>query len=109
MAEVQPLQLIPEESKHISANPNGTSNNLSSERADQSSKNPASISPRTHRFDPNFTQKVINATGPKASPRMRTVMASLIQHVHDFARENEITIDEWMAGVEMVNPPSPEP
>jgi catechol 1,2-dioxygenase len=55
------------------------------------------------RFDPNFTQHVIEATGPKASPRMRKVMASLIRHVHDFARENELTVDEWMAGVDMLN------
>ena len=54
------------------------------------------------RFDTHFTQNVINATGPKASPRMRKVMASMIQHIHDFARENEITVEEWMAGVEMV-------
>lgn len=59
--------------------------------------------PQTHRFDPSFTQSVIDATGPKASPRMRKVMASLTRHVHDFARENEITVDEWMAGVEMIN------
>ena len=57
---------------------------------------------KTHRFDPNFTQSVIDATGPKASPRMRQVTSSLIKHIHDFARENEITVDEWMAGVEMV-------
>ena len=55
------------------------------------------------RFDPNFTQKVIDATGPKASPRMRKVITSLIKHVHDFARENEITVDEWMQGVELMN------
>ena len=60
-------------------------------------------SPHTHRFDPNFTQNVINATGPKASPRLRKVMGSLIQHVHDFARENEVTVEEWMAGLEMVH------
>jgi catechol 1,2-dioxygenase len=30
-------------------------------------------------------------------------MGSLIRHIHDFARENELTIDEWMAGVEMIN------
>jgi hypothetical protein len=30
-------------------------------------------------------------------------MSSLIQHVHDFAREVELTIDEWMAGVELIN------
>lgn len=38
-----------------------------------------------------------------ASPRMRKVMASFIRHIHDFARENELTVEEWMAGVEMIN------
>jgi catechol 1,2-dioxygenase len=56
-----------------------------------------------HKFDSNFTKNVINATGPKASPRLRKVMGSLIQHLHDFARENEITVDEWMAAVDMVS------
>lgn len=56
----------------------------------------------TDRYDPNFTQNVISATGPKASPRMRTVVSSLIRHIHDFAREVDLTVDEWMAGVEMV-------
>lgn len=54
-------------------------------------------------YDPTFTDKVIAATGPKTSPRMRQVMASLIRHVHDFARENDITVSEWMQGVEMFN------
>lgn len=55
-----------------------------------------------HKFDPNFTKNVIAATGPKCSPRLRKVMTSLIKHVHDFARENEITVDEWMTGVNFV-------
>ncbi|KAK2630487.1 hypothetical protein QTJ16_001307 [Diplocarpon rosae] len=55
------------------------------------------------RFDPNFTQHVIDSIGPRATPRMRKVMGSLIQHIHDFARENEITVEEWMAGVDMMN------
>ena len=63
---------------------------------------PSRSTPQTHRFDPDFTQSVIDATGSKASPRIRKVMASMIKHIHDFARENEITVDEWMAGVEMV-------
>ncbi|ORY62454.1 hydroxyquinol 1,2-dioxygenase [Pseudomassariella vexata] len=54
-------------------------------------------------YDPEFTDSVISATGPNASPRMRSVMASLIRHVHDFARENDITIDEWMQAVQMIN------
>jgi catechol 1,2-dioxygenase len=55
------------------------------------------------KFDPNFTQNVIDATGPNATPRMRQVMSSLIRHVHDFARENELTVVEWMAGVQLLN------
>lgn len=59
--------------------------------------------PAQHRFDPNFTQQVINATGPKTSPRMREVMTSLITHLHDFAREVELTVDEWSEGVALIN------
>lgn len=54
-------------------------------------------------YDPTFTDSVIAATGPKTTPRMRQVMASLIRHVHDFARENDITVAEWMQGVQMLN------
>lgn len=64
---------------------------------------PAVSGSKPHKFDPNFTQSVINATGPKATPRVRQLTASLIQHLHDFARENELTVDEWMAGVELMN------
>ena len=75
---------------------------------------PLNVVPETHesagganeaapRFDPNFTKSVIDATGPKATPRMRKVMGSLIQHVHDFLRENEVTVEEWLAGVELMN------
>jgi catechol 1,2-dioxygenase len=55
------------------------------------------------RFDPNFTRNVINAMGPKTSPRMREVMTSLTTHLHDFAREIELTVDEWMQGVQLLN------
>lgn len=56
-----------------------------------------------HPYDPTFTDRVVNAMGPKTSPRLRQIMASLIRHVHDFARENELTVDEWMTGVQMIN------
>lgn len=68
--------------------------------------NPAGSSARVNgdsRFDPDFTQHVIDAMGPKTSPRIRQIMTSLIRHVHDFARENELTVDEWMKGVELIN------
>jgi protocatechuate 3,4-dioxygenase beta subunit len=59
--------------------------------------NPAS------KYDPNFTNVVLAATGPKANPRTKFVLHSLIKHVHDFTRETELTIDEWMAGVLFMN------
>jgi len=70
--------------------------------ATNSTGNSSSGGAQKHRFDPNFTQSVIGAIGPKASPRTRQIVSSLIQHVHDFARENELTVDEWMAGVQLV-------
>jgi catechol 1,2-dioxygenase len=57
---------------------------------------------KEHNFNPNFTQAVIDATGPKATPRVKQLTSSLIKHLHDFARENELTVDEWMQGVELV-------
>ena len=57
----------------------------------------------TSRFDPKFTQHVIDTIGPKTSPRNREVLSALIRHLHDFAREIELTVDEWMMGVRFVN------
>ncbi|KAL4808913.1 Intradiol ring-cleavage dioxygenase [Aspergillus unguis] len=57
----------------------------------------------THRFDPDFTENVVSAMGDNVNPRFRKLMSSLIRHVHDFARENEVTVDEWMAGVQLMN------
>lgn len=57
----------------------------------------------SHRFDPNFTENVINGMGPNTTPRNRQVLGALIRHIHDFAREVELTIDEWMAGVKFIN------
>lgn len=67
------------------------------------SHTPAVSNAKEHKYNPDFTAAVINATGPKASPRVRQLTAGLIQHLHDFARENELTVDEWMIGVELMN------
>ncbi|KAL7621910.1 hypothetical protein AAE478_007410 [Parahypoxylon ruwenzoriense] len=55
------------------------------------------------RFDPNFTQHVLDTMGPKTTERNRVVLSALIRHIHDFAREVELTIDEWLAGVRYIN------
>ena len=57
----------------------------------------------TSKFDPHFTQHVIDTMGPKTTPRTRQVIGSLIKHIHDFTRENEISMDEWMMGVQFIN------
>ncbi|PLB35825.1 putative catechol dioxygenase [Aspergillus candidus] len=54
-------------------------------------------------FDPNFTPYVVNSMGPKTPERARVILGSLIRHIHDFAREVELTSAEWMMGVEFIN------
>lgn len=57
-------------------------------------------------YDPDFTARVIAATGDGANPRLAQIMPSLLRHLHDFAREVGLTVAEWTAGVELVrNPP----
>jgi hypothetical protein len=55
------------------------------------------------KYDPHFTDSVIAATGRDANPRLKQIMPSLLRHLHDFAREVDLTLAEWMAGVEMVS------
>ena len=87
----EPLNLVPDESgPSVGGNPGGAD------------------STKASRFNPMFTDSVIAATGPKANARLAQVMPSLLRHLHDFARENEITVDEWTAAVEMVCPLLPE-
>lgn len=56
-----------------------------------------------NKYDPNFTDNVNAAIGPKANPRVKEVLSSLTRHLHDWAREVELTADEWMEGVNMIN------
>ena len=49
-----------------------------------------------------FTDTVVNAMGPKTSPRVREVMTALIRHLHDFAREVNLTTQEYLAACDFV-------
>ena len=55
------------------------------------------------RYDPNFTQLVIDTCGPNTSPRMKQIFSGLVRHIHDFAREVDLTPEEWTAGVKFMN------
>lgn len=52
--------------------------------------------------DTAFTEAVVNSTGSSANLRLKEVMPSLIRHLHGFAREVELTVEEWFIGVDFV-------
>lgn len=52
-----------------------------------------------HQFSENL-EKIIN---PNATPRLRKLMKTLIRNLHDFCRDNEITMDEYMTAIQMIN------
>ncbi len=49
-----------------------------------------------------ITQAVIASMSGCESPRLRTIMVSLVQHLHSFAREVELTEDEWFKAIQFL-------
>ena len=47
----------------------------------------------------NITDVFMGYLSPDTDPRMREIMGSLVKHLHDFARETNLTHDEWRAGI----------
>ncbi|MFL4468736.1 dioxygenase [Tateyamaria armeniaca] len=47
----------------------------------------------------NITDVFKSYMSKDMEPRMREVMGSLVTHLHDFARETNLTHDEWRAGI----------
>ncbi|KAI1393876.1 aromatic compound dioxygenase [Hypoxylon trugodes] len=54
-------------------------------------------------YDLELTEQVIAATGPDAHPRLAEILPSLVRHLHGFARDVNLTVAEWMAGIELIN------
>ena len=50
-----------------------------------------------------LTQDVLAAFAGTPDPRLRELMTSLVKHVHAFAREVDLTPDEWLAGCNFLN------
>jgi hydroxyquinol 1,2-dioxygenase len=46
-----------------------------------------------------ITQAVVASLANCNSPRLQTIVTSLVQHLHSFAREVRLTEDEWFAGI----------
>ena len=49
-----------------------------------------------------LTQKVLASMEQTPNPRLKTVMTSLIRHLHAFIREVELTEEEWMLGIQFL-------
>ena len=50
----------------------------------------------------NITDAVIERMSTTPDPRLREIMACLVKHLHDFARETKLKPEEWIAGIEFL-------
>lgn len=50
----------------------------------------------------NITETFLGYFGQETDPRLRFVMENLVRHLHDFARETDLTHDEWRKGLEFL-------
>ena len=49
-----------------------------------------------------ITEAVLARHANTENPRLKTIMSSLVTHLHGFAREVELTEDEWFKGIEFL-------
>jgi len=47
----------------------------------------------------NITDVFLGYMSDETNPRMREIMSSLVRHLHDFARDTQLTHDEWRTGI----------
>ena len=47
----------------------------------------------------NITEIFMGYLSEDTDPRTREIMGSLVKHLHDFARETNLTHEEWRAGI----------
>lgn len=49
-----------------------------------------------------ITQAFIDYMGPETDDRLRFLLTKLVEHIHDYARETELTHDEWRKALELL-------
>ena len=49
-----------------------------------------------------ITAAVVDSFATCANERLRSILTSLVQHLHDFAREVKLTEPEWFAGIQFL-------
>ena len=50
-----------------------------------------------------LTQDVLDAFANTPDPRLRQLMTALVKHIHAYAREVDLTPEEWLAGLKFLN------
>lgn len=50
-----------------------------------------------------ITAAVVRSFDGTADPRLREILASLVRHLHDFARETRLSPEEWQAGLDFLH------
>ena len=50
----------------------------------------------------NITQSFLDYVADDTDPRLKFVLGKLVQHLHDFVRETDLTHDEWRKGLEVL-------
>src|ERR1700730_3216830 len=50
----------------------------------------------------NITDAVLESMDSAANSRLRAIMTALVRHLHDFAREIELTSAEWLEGIRIL-------
>ena len=50
----------------------------------------------------DFAQAVIDRMADCKDARFKQIMSSLVKHAHAFAREVDLTPEEWMAGIQFL-------
>src|SRR5262245_44600796 len=49
-----------------------------------------------------ITDEVVRRFASAPNPRLQEIMTSLVKHMHAFAREVQLTEDEWFQGIQFV-------
>lgn len=50
----------------------------------------------------NITKAVIDSFQDTPNPRLKRILTSLVQHMHDFVRDAEITFEEWETAIDFL-------
>src|SRR5882724_5109403 len=50
----------------------------------------------------NITDAVIDSLSQTNDSRLKTVMTSLVRHLHDFVRDVELSFDEWNLAIDFL-------